>query len=301
MLADRVRMDPYAVALKSVVKPDSVVLDIGTGIGIHALLACKFGARRVYAVETNEVVHLAQRLAAANGFADRVVFMQADSTQVDLPESADIIVSDLRGTLPLFGNHIATIQDARKRHLAPGGVLIPQRDTLWAAVVQAPRVYTTVLAPWDDEPYGFNFRPARSEAVQQWRFDGTDRIDSADLLTIPIQWAQLPYQTIESPHVASGELSATVARSGTAHGVLVWFDAQLVEGVGYSHAPGLPVSQVYGRGFFPFPRPAPLTMEDEVTLAISARLTDDRYEWRWRTRIMQQGCVSAEFDQTGMR
>lgn len=47
MIADHVRMDAYAQALKAVVTPESVVLDIGAATGIHALLACKFGARRV--------------------------------------------------------------------------------------------------------------------------------------------------------------------------------------------------------------------------------------------------------------
>jgi predicted RNA methylase len=37
MIADKARMDPYAYALKSLIRPDSVVLDIGTGAGIHAL------------------------------------------------------------------------------------------------------------------------------------------------------------------------------------------------------------------------------------------------------------------------
>ena len=125
MIADNVRMDPYAHALKKAVGPESVVLDIGTGAGIHALLACKFGARRVYAVENNDAIHLAQEMAQANHFADRIEFIQGLSTDITLPERADVIVSDLRGILPLFGQHIPSIVDARRRHLAPDGSMIP--------------------------------------------------------------------------------------------------------------------------------------------------------------------------------
>ncbi|MBI4588189.1 MAG: hypothetical protein HY725_05080 [Candidatus Rokubacteria bacterium] len=39
LIADSVRTHAYAQALRRVVKPDSVVLDIGTGTGIFALLA----------------------------------------------------------------------------------------------------------------------------------------------------------------------------------------------------------------------------------------------------------------------
>jgi protein arginine N-methyltransferase 1 len=82
MIADKVRMDPYAYALKAVIEPDSVVLDIGTGTGMHALLACKFGARKVYAIEPNDAIHLARELVRENGFADRIEFFQEISTHV---------------------------------------------------------------------------------------------------------------------------------------------------------------------------------------------------------------------------
>ena len=138
MIADQVCMDAYARALKAAVTPNSVVLDIGAATGIHALLACKFGARQVYAVEPNDAIHLAREVAVANGFGGQIDFIQDLSTNVVLPEPADIIVSDMRGVLPLFGQHIPAIVDARQRHLATGGLLIPQRDTLWVALVEAP-------------------------------------------------------------------------------------------------------------------------------------------------------------------
>ena len=187
MLADHVRMDPYAYALKTAVTPNSVVLDIGTSIGIHALLACKFGARKVYAIEPNDAIDLARELAEANGFADRIEFIQDISTNVTLPELADVVVSDLRGTLPLFGQHIPSIADARQRFLAPDGILIPQQDKLWVSVVEAPLNYNNLLKPWT-EPYGFNMEPARQIVLNQWQHDDTDLIRAAHLLTEPTNW-----------------------------------------------------------------------------------------------------------------
>src|SRR5437867_10461320 len=97
MLADTPRLDAYVAALKTTVKPGSVVLDLGCGPGVFALLACKLGARRVYAVEPDAVIQLAREAAVANGLADRIEFIQNFSTQITLPEPADIIISDLRG------------------------------------------------------------------------------------------------------------------------------------------------------------------------------------------------------------
>lgn len=285
MLADRVRMDAYAYALKTAVTPQSVVLDIGTSIGIHALLACKFGARQVYAIEPDETIDLARRLAELNGYDGRIQFSRDVSTNVTLPEPADVIVSDLRGALPLFDQHIPAIVDARQRHLAPNGVLIPQKDELWAAVVEAPAVYNSLLKPWHD-PYGFNMEPARQRVLNQWQHDDTDLITGKNLLTTPVKWAVLDYRKITQPDVSSGEIIQKATRTGAAHGLLVWFDAELVEGIGFSNGPEAEkVAAVYGRGFFPFLQPVPVAAGDTIHLAMQANLTESGYCWRWRTTV----------------
>ncbi len=46
MIADEGRTSVYARALEARITPLSVVLDIGTGPGILALLACRAGARK---------------------------------------------------------------------------------------------------------------------------------------------------------------------------------------------------------------------------------------------------------------
>src|SRR5690349_9070488 len=125
MMADTGRVEPYIEALRQRVGPDSVVLDLGCGPGLFALLACKFGARRVFAVEPDNTINIAREAAAANGFANRIEFFQNLSTEITLPEPATIIVSDLRGVLPWFQQHLPSIIDARQRLLSPGGVLIP--------------------------------------------------------------------------------------------------------------------------------------------------------------------------------
>ena len=299
MLADQVRMDPYAYALKTAVTPQSIVLDIGTSIGIHALLACKFGAKKVYAIEPNGAINLARELAEANGFADRIEFIQDLSTNVTLPELADVIVSDLRGVLPLYGQHIPAIVDARKRFLAPNGVLIPQKDSLWMSVVENATIYQNLLQPWT-EPYGFNMEPARQIILNQWQHDDTDLIRARHLLTEPTNWATLDYRTITNPDVGA-EIQQMGTRDGTAHGLLVWFDAELLDGIGFSNAPQeKQIASVYGRGFFPFLKPISLTAGDTIHLMIQAILTDDGYSWQWQTRVYSQGnqnMVLADFIQ----
>jgi protein arginine N-methyltransferase 1 len=300
MIADKERMEPYVYALKAAIKPDSVVLDIGSGTGIHALLACKFGARQVYAIEPNAAAHLGRELAEVNGFADRIDFIQDLSTRVTLPERADVIVSDLRGVLPLFGSHIPSIIDARKRHLAPGGILIPKSDTLWVALVEARNVYTEIVKPWD-HPYGLPMEPAKQIALNRWDDANTETIRAANLLTTPQQWATLNYSTIMDPNVGCSDIHIEAKRDGTAHGWLIWFDTELAEGIGFSCGPEeAKITEVYGRGFFPLLEPVSIAEGDTISLTIEADLIDKEYEWRWHTRILSKedpGLVKAEFKQ----
>ncbi len=105
MIADRVRMRAYEAALRRHVTPETVVLDLGCGTGIFSLLACRFGAARVYAIDPNPAVAVGRQLARDNGFGDRIKFFQARAEDVTLPELADLLVCDLRGILPFYGEH----------------------------------------------------------------------------------------------------------------------------------------------------------------------------------------------------
>ena len=66
MIADRLRIEAFAQGLRRAVRPGMVVMDIGTGPGIMAILACQLGASRVYAIESSEVIAVAREIAVAN-------------------------------------------------------------------------------------------------------------------------------------------------------------------------------------------------------------------------------------------
>jgi len=281
MIVDEVRMTAYVAALRAAVKPGAVVIDLGAGTGIFSLYACRFGAKKVYAIETNEAIDVARQVAAANGFADRIEFIQALSTEVDLPERADVIVSDLRGALPLFGQHLESLFDARTRLLAPGGVLIPVEDNLMAGLVELDDLREKVLTPWDSPMDGFDLSaglPAVTSAVHYDKIPVT----RAQLLAEPEAWATITYGAAPAPVVA-GRISTRATRSGNAHAVALWFDATLAPGVGFTNAPGS--TAIYGRSLFAFPHAVPVEAGDLVSLDLVARKTADDYLWSVVTEI----------------
>jgi SAM-dependent methyltransferase len=296
MIADQVRTNAYFEALRQTIKPGDVVLDIGTGTGVFALLACRFGAKKVYAIEPSDAIQVAREIAVANQCQDRIEFIQDLSTKIELPERADVVVSDLRGVLPLFGHHLPSIIDARGRLLAPGGVLIPKCDTLWAAVLEAPEIYERQTGPWQQKPYDFDMTPAREIVTNVW---SKCRVKPEQLLTEPQAWARLDYRTIARSDLQA-DVHWTAARVGTAHGVTLWFDASLVDGIGYSNSPLSP-ELIYGHAFFPWPEPVSLDAGDEVSVMLTANLVGAEYIWRWQTCVQRQGKsgdVKARFQQS---
>jgi protein arginine N-methyltransferase 1 len=301
MIADRVRMDAYALAIKNAVTQDSVVLDIGTGPGLHALLAAKFGARKVYAIEPNDAIHLARQVAQVNGFGDRIHFIQDLSTRVTLPERADVIVSDIRGSLPMYGRHIPTIIDACTRHLREGGKLIPYRDMMYAALVDSPRAYRGVIRAWDS-PYAISMEPIKQIVLNTWSDEVAYDLRQRHLLTKPYNWATLDYQTIDEPDVGSSSIVLETTRDGNAYGWLVWFDTELIPGVGFKNGPDIDrISEVYGRGFFPLREPVSVQEGDQINLSIHANLVGDEYEWRWHTCMMNgddPDDIKADYEQS---
>lgn len=280
MIADRVRMDAYAQALRSAIRPESVVLEIGAGPGVLSVLACQLGARRVFAIESQSIIQVAREVAATNKCADRIEFFEAMSTEVELPVRADVIVSDLRGILPLFEQHIPSIVDARRRFLAPGGLLIPRLDKIWAAVLEAPKTYGEIVGAWECNSLKQDLQPARRRAVNDVR---KMRASPDQLLTEPKLWAALDYTIIENPDV-QGRLDWTVQRAGTGHGLLVWFETDLADGVRFSNAPG-EAESIYGAFLFPWIHPVPLVPGQVVSAEVEAKLMEDDYVWRWNTHI----------------
>jgi protein arginine N-methyltransferase 1 len=284
MIRDAPRMDAYVRALRQAVRPGCVVADIGTGTGIFALLACRFGARRVFALDPSGAIELARAIAVDNGLADRIEFLQAASTEVTLPERADVIVSDLRGILPLHQGHLVAIADARRRLLAPGGVMIPQRDTLWAAVVDAPDSHDRVTAPWLDNAYGLDMSAGSRVLANSFHKIAPAR---HQLVTTPALLATLDYEKTDETDLRA-RASLRVTRTVSAHGVCVWFDSTLAKGVTMSNAPGQP-SLIYKNAFFPWPQAVDLMPGDEVDLELRADLVGGDYLWTWNSRIGPQG------------
>ena len=128
------------------------------------MFAARAGAARVYAVERTTVAVLARDLAAANGLAEIIEVIHGDVLDVELPEPVDVIVSEWLGGFGIDEGMLAPVIAARDRWLKPGGTMIPQSVTAWAALVHDRQL---------DETMAFlRGQPVRPHARQAGRADG---------------------------------------------------------------------------------------------------------------------------------
>jgi predicted RNA methylase len=288
MIRDEVRMDTYYRALKAVIRPGDVVLDIGAGTGIFALLACQLGAKHVYAVEPNDLVILGKPTSRANGYEDRITFIQDYTTNLTLPERADVIVGDLRGQLPLIDMIMYAFHDAKERLLKPGGRIIPFRDRLYVTFLERPLMYNErVRVPWVDNPYQLDLSAALP-IITNTRSERMDDSQAEHMALPPQLWTEIVYGETNEPMIMRTH-HWTVETARTLHFVHIWFDADLTPDIGFSNAPGARRARVYGSLTFPLSQPIHVTPGERVELLLRADQVGRSYVYHWKTTVYPVG------------
>jgi len=100
-LVDKKRTTGFHKAIERVVKKDDIVLDLGTGSGIMALLAAKLGAKKVYAVELDDfIAEIAKRAVLANNFKKNIFIVINDARTLDFRKKIifNVVISEILTT-----------------------------------------------------------------------------------------------------------------------------------------------------------------------------------------------------------
>lgn len=284
MVADDLRTPAYLDAMAAVIRPGDRVLELGTGFGFFAVHACRLGAAHVWAVDPNVAIGLGPSLAAANGCADRITFIERVAAQVTLPQRADVLIEDLRGMSPLQGARLEVLRDVGARLLAPGARRIATADELLIAPAELP----ADLAPHATEArtgrHGITIAPIierQSQAVQR------TNAKASVLLAEGATWATLDLVALP-PGDPAGRVEWVVRRAGQLAGLVSWFRADLAPGISFETAPSAPQS-VYDRGFLSIGTPVEVAEGDRISARIRTRFDGVDYVWAWDVLVERDG------------
>lgn len=276
------RLTQYANAIASVVRDGDIVVDLGAGSGLLAVLAVRAGAKRVYAIESSDAVHLGKRLVESAGCADRVDFIQSDSARYVVPEPADVLVADIHDTFGLQAGGLASFFDARRRLLTSNGTVIPRRIELMIAPVEARDFYEREIDVWAGAVHGVALSPIRRFAVGHVH---SGRFEREQLLCAPAAIGSIDLARSTSLYV-TGSVVVRIQRDGLAHGLCGCFVTTLADDIHMGNVPGESATTNFAQAFFPFDRAVPVVCGDEVAITIESR---DGHAVRWRAEISGPG------------
>ncbi|KAJ9468243.1 Protein arginine N-methyltransferase 7 [Diplonema papillatum] len=144
MMNDHPRNEAFEKALVAAIEPhQSTVVDVGAGAGLLSAIAARAGAAHVTSIEASPTLAaITRKIMHANGLSDRVSVINDFSTHVvpsDMEgQRADVLVSEVLGTLLLGEGALHYMSDARLRLLKPKGAVIPAGGTQYVTVVSSP-------------------------------------------------------------------------------------------------------------------------------------------------------------------
>ncbi|MDF5733278.1 MAG: amino acid adenylation domain-containing protein, partial [Rhizonema sp. PD38] len=228
MTNDHRRNNSYKVAINQLVK-DKIVVEIGTGKdAILSRFCAEGGAKKIYAIERNEeTCHKARACIEKLGLADKITVIHGDATLVDIPELADVCVSEIVGAIGGSEGATVIINNAR-RFLKPDGLMIPERSVTKMAAVTLP----------DEILHNLKFAETPAHYTKQifkqvgYPFDlrvCINKFPKANLLSTLDVLEDLRFNEHISPEL-SHEVKFEIKKNGRMDGFLAWLKLQTIAG-----------------------------------------------------------------------
>jgi SAM-dependent methyltransferase len=285
MLNDRTRTSSFLAGIAETVNPGDVVVDIGTGTGVLALAAARAEAKHVYAIEASAIGDVAQEIFEANGMADRITLLRGWSTSMDLPERADVLISEIIGNEPLAENILEVTRDARKRFLKPGARMVPGKVRILGIPISLPeaefarhKLTANTLSNWQSW-YGINFEllAGGDRGSAPVFFPRPQKAMLWESLGEPILLAEIDLGEVERLMIDRSE--AVAARtSGVLNGLLTYFELDLGPTTRLSTRPDLTDRDCHWRSMVWVLDPLPLTAGERFKITYRYRSTAATYE-----------------------
>ena len=240
MLKDQVRTLTYRNSMVN--NPhlfkDKIVLDIGCGTGILSMFAKKAGAKHVYGIDMSSIIDHAKTIVKDNGLDKDITLIKGKVEEVELPvEKVDIIISEWMGYCLLYESMLDTVVFARDKWLKPGGLLFPDKASLFMTAIED-HDYKEEKINWWDSVYGFNMSAIREIALTE---PLVDTVEARQVVTDSCLMKEIDLNTVKIEDLSfSVPFSIRSRRNDYIHALVAFFTVEFSpchKRVGFSTGP----------------------------------------------------------------
>ncbi|PSN37657.1 Protein arginine N-methyltransferase 3 [Blattella germanica] len=168
-LEDHVRTSSYceAIKLNSATWKGKTVLDLGCGTAILSMFAATAGAEKVISIDQSDIIYHAMDIVRENNLEDKIQLVKGRLEDTELPQKCvDVILSEWMGYFLLFEGMLDSVIYARDHHLAPGGLLLPNRCSISFVGVGDLARHAELVGFWNDV-YGYRMTCLKNEVIKE--------------------------------------------------------------------------------------------------------------------------------------
>lgn len=186
------------------------------------------------------IIEKAREIVQVNGMADKITLLQGKMEEVQLPYAkVDIILSEWMGYFLLYESMLDTVLYARDKYLAAGGLIFPDRATIFMAAIEdgdykdekigctSVPLRTLISTPncilivWDNV-YGFDYTPLKDTALTE---PLVDTVEMKACVTDPTTVFVIDLYTVTPADLAfRAPFILDCRRSDFIHALIAWFD-----------------------------------------------------------------------------
>lgn len=274
MLQDEVRNRAFKEAIFRNVKKGDVVIDLGTGTGILAIWAAQAGARKVYAIEETDVADVAEAVIKDNGFQDIITVLKANSSEVTLPEPADVLIAEVVGHFLFEEGIVEAIAGVRDSLLKPRARIIPTGARAFLGPVE-------LSCDFNEISYWDSWESPKLSAIRRSAANSAyvETVSRQNMLGEPAELFNIDFKMSKS-NLLRARASFKCQRSGRLDGFAGWFELDLDDDVLLSTSPNSELTH-WQQCVFPLEQPFHIQQGGQVDLVFSIEPWALGSKWHW--------------------